>query len=366
MIAEEPATVAIKLVGVTKRFGRVQAVREMSLDVNHGEMLTLLGPSGCGKSTTLNMVAGFLNPDEGDILINDVNVKGRPPFQRNMGMVFQNYSLFPHMTVFENIAFGLLVRKISRSKIRQHAEHALELVRMKGLEDRYPRQLSGGQQQRVALARALIYNPNVLLLDEPLSNLDAKLRLAMREEIVDIQKKTGITALFVTHDQEEAMQISDRVVVMNNGRVEQIGTPQEVYRFPLNFFVADFLGEANFQPVTVVSRMDDQFVVQTDSGQRWKARSSSYHSPGDRVKAMVRPENLRIVHRKDDIANDEENILRGDLKKHIFQGSIHTWELEAEGNPWRVKQIGQLRGSYDTENEILLAWPSSETVLIRE
>ncbi|MFN8590587.1 MAG: ATP-binding cassette domain-containing protein, partial [Thermomicrobiales bacterium] len=223
---------AVRARGITKRYEQAVAVDDLTLEVHRGEFLTFLGPSGCGKTTTLRMIAGFVEPDEGTITIMGEDMTDRPPHKRNLGMVFQSYALFPHMTVFDNVAFGLKMRKLPGSEVKQRVEQALGLVRLGEMQRRYPRQLSGGQQQRVALARAIVIEPYLLLLDEPLSNLDAKLRKAMQVELRELQQRLGITAIYVTHDQEEAMTVSDRIAVMDRGRIVQIGTPSEVYRRP--------------------------------------------------------------------------------------------------------------------------------------
>jgi spermidine/putrescine ABC transporter ATP-binding subunit len=234
--------VSVRLENVTKRFGKVIAVNNVTLEIKHGEFFTFLGPSGCGKTTTLRVIAGLETADEGRIFFDNVDVTDYPPYKRNTGMVFQNYALWPHMTVFDNIAYGLKLKKLPKEEIKRKVKEVIDFIKLSGMEDRYPTQLSGGQQQRVALARALVVEPKVLLLDEPLSNLDAKLRVEMREEIQRIQKRLGITAIYVTHDQEEAMVISDRIAILNQGKVMQVGTPQELYKRPRNLFVATFLG----------------------------------------------------------------------------------------------------------------------------
>jgi spermidine/putrescine transport system ATP-binding protein len=238
--------VDVELRGVTKRFDNVVAVDSVDLAVEHGEFLSLLGPSGCGKTTTLRLIAGFERPDEGEILTGGVDVRALPPYKRDVNTVFQSYALFPHMTVLENVAYGLKNRGVRRAERRRRAHAALELVRLAGLADRRPRQLSGGQQQRVALARALVMQPKVLLLDEPLGALDLKVRKALQIELKRIQQEVGITFVYVTHDQEEALAMSDRVAVMNLGRIEQLGPPRDVYDRPATHFVADFIGETNF------------------------------------------------------------------------------------------------------------------------
>jgi ABC-type Fe3+/spermidine/putrescine transport system ATPase subunit len=234
--------------GLRKRYDGREVVRGIDLAIARGEFLCLLGPSGCGKTTTLNLIAGFVSPDAGTIDVDGSPVQHLPPHRRNMGMVFQNYALFPHLSVFENVAFALRLRKLARTDIENKVRHALALTHLEGFESRFPRQLSGGQQQRVALARALVFEPTVLLLDEPFSNLDAKLRRQMRDEVREIQRRVGITTIFVTHDQEEALAISDRVAVLCEGRIEDVGTPLRVYRQPRSSFVAGFVGEVNVIP----------------------------------------------------------------------------------------------------------------------
>jgi len=236
----------LELRKLTKKFGDFTAVSEMDLQVADGEMIALLGGSGCGKTTTLRMIAGFTEPYSGSILVDGQDVSKIPPYRRNIGIFFQNYALFPHMTVFENVAFGLKMQKLSKAEIREKVEDILRLVKLPGMDNRYPHEISGGQQQRVALARALVTRPNILLLDEPLSNLDAKLRVEMQVEIKHIQKEVGITTIIVTHDHEEAVSLADRVIVMNEGKTLQMGTPREVFDHPNSAFVADFMGFSTF------------------------------------------------------------------------------------------------------------------------
>lgn len=232
----------LSLENVVKTFNKTEVVKKLSLDIQKGELVSFLGPSGFGKTTTLNMIAGFLEVDGGKIEVDGKPVHLLPPNKREMGMVFQNYALFPHMTVFDNVAYGLKLRKVPKTEISKRVLEALEMVRLDGYEKRYPKELSGGQQQRVSLARALVIKPKVLLLDEPLSNLDAKLRQEMREEIVEIQKQVGITTIFVTHVQEEALAISDRIAVMYEGRIEQVDDPASIYNHPKTDFVSQFIG----------------------------------------------------------------------------------------------------------------------------
>ena len=248
LAAARPPAATVRLTGVTKRFGPVVAVDDVSLDIPPGKLVTLLGPSGCGKTTTLRIIAGLEVPGRGRIFIADEDVTRLPAALRRVTMVFQSYALFPHLTVFENVAYGLRIAKVSAPEITRRVHQVLELVGLPGVDARYPAQLSGGQQQRVAVARALVMEPKVLLFDEPLSNLDAKLRKYVRAEIRELQQRLGITSIYVTHDQTEALALSDVIVVMNQGRVEQVGTPRDLYERPATRFVADFIGEANLLP----------------------------------------------------------------------------------------------------------------------
>ncbi len=284
----------MELTDVSKGYGDVPVVQGISLALKQGERIGLLGPSGCGKTTTLNMIAGFLHPDSGKIRIAGQDVVGIPPHRRNTGIVFQSYALFLHMTVFQNVAFGLRMRGVAADEIKRRVEEALDLVRLHGLGGRYPRQLSGGQQQRVALARALVIHPDILLLDEALSNLDAKLRQEMRVELVEILKRVGITTVFVTHDQEEALALSDRIAIMNHGRIEQIGTPNEVYEEPATAFVAKFLGEANVLPGTIVG-LDDGVTVCDIGGHLVRSSRSTALRSGERVEVIVRAERVDLT-----------------------------------------------------------------------
>jgi len=283
--------VEVKLQNIVKRFGDTVALKGISLDIKHGELFTLLGPSGCGKSTTLRIIAGLDYPDEGKLYFGDQDVTYLPSHQKGAVLVFQNYALWPHMTVFDNVAYGLKLRKVPKEEIKRKVEWALELIKLKGFEDRYPTQLSGGQQQRVAIARALVVEPKVLLLDEPLSNLDAKLRLEMRSEIRRIQRELGITVIYVTHDQEEAMAISDRIAVMNVGTVEQVGTPREIYESPRTEFVASFMGKTNVIPAKVVERNGDRVSVEFES---FRLDGLHYTGESDNVVVVIRPERVRL------------------------------------------------------------------------
>lgn len=288
---------SVKIENVSKRFGQVHGVKDLNLEIKAGEFFTFLGPSGCGKTTTLRMMAGFYYPTEGRIYFDDRDVTLLQPNRRNIGMVFQNYALFPHMTVNENIAFGLQVRKFSKSEIKQKVDRIRKLVHLKQYGERKINELSGGQQQRVALARALVIEPDILLLDEPLSNLDAKLREETRIEIKRIQSELGVTTIYVTHDQMEAMAMSDRIMVMENGYIKQIGTPQEIYNRPSNRFVANFIGETNLIEATIELIDGDVIKAKAKNGVLFTGHKSNSsptltHIIGDTVFISIRPESI--------------------------------------------------------------------------
>jgi spermidine/putrescine transport system ATP-binding protein len=295
--ADNQSRPSVQLEGVSKRFGDFPAVSDLSLDIAQGEFFTLLGPSGCGKTTTLRMVAGFEDPSAGRILIDGVDVAGLPPFKRPTNTVFQSYALFPHLNVEDNVAFGLRRKGVDKHETRNRVRAELERVGLAGEAKRKPRQLSGGQQQRVALARALINLPTVLLLDEPLGALDLKLRKGLQLELKRIQREVGITFVYVTHDQEEALTMSDRIAVMNRGVVEQVDTPEGVYERPRTEFVAGFIGVSNLMPATVDSVSGDQVRLRLAHGPQVTARSAGNHlQAGDSTQAVVRPEKLEVTH----------------------------------------------------------------------
>jgi spermidine/putrescine transport system ATP-binding protein len=284
---------SVQLEAITKRFGDLVAVRALTLGLERGEFFTLLGPSGCGKTTTLRMVAGFEDPSEGRILLDGVDVAGLPPFKRPTNTVFQSYALFPHLNVEENVAFGLRRKRVERGEVRRRVAEELELVGLTRESRRKPRQLSGGQQQRVALARALINRPAVLLLDEPLGALDQKLRKSLQLELKRIQREVGITFMYVTHDQEEALTMSDRIAVMNNGVVEQLGSPEDVYERPATEFVAGFIGVSNLLPATAQAVDDTGVLLRLDNGVTVRVPNNGLR-PGLRCYAVVRPEKLKV------------------------------------------------------------------------
>ena len=323
-----------------KSFGPHPVVNDLTLEVHDQEFVTLLGPSGCGKTTILRLLAGFLKPDRGEILV-DGRVLSTPqgvvaPERRRMGMVFQTYALWPHMTVFENVAFGLSVKRLSRSEVRDGVERVLTMVGLGGLEGRYPGLLSGGQQQRVALARSLVTEPSILLLDEPLSNLDAKLRERMRAELKDLQRRTGITFVYVTHDQAEAMALSDHVAVLHAGVLQQYGSPREVYERPANKFVADFMGAVNVMRGVIVSPagpLAGTGIVVLGSGTKLAAAVPPDVAMGERVTVTVRPEDIRLSQ---EAPVGQANVFRGEVIEQVFLGNLIDYHVDLAGMTLRA------------------------------
>ncbi len=293
------------------------AVQDTTLDIEAGTFVTLLGPSGCGKTTTLRMIAGFESPDEGEIYLGGEAINSLTPNKRDTAMVFQSYAMLPHYNVFDNVAYGLKIRKLPKEEIRERVMNILKLVEMDGMESRMTNQLSGGQQQRVALARALVLEPGVLLFDEPLSNLDAKLRVSMRTEIRKIQQKVGITAIYVTHDQSEAMSISDKIIIMSKGKVEQIGTPREIYYHPNSRFVADFIGEANFLEAKVVSVEGDKAKIHV-AGENLQVNNYAKAKAGDISALVIRPEAASLA---------EKGYLEAKVMLSTFMGSYQYYQV---------------------------------------
>ena len=301
--------------------GLVHAVDKVSLEIPQGEFLTLLGPSGCGKTTTLRLIAGFEVATSGKIFLAGKDITNNAPNKRNMAMVFQSYALFPHMTVFDNIAYGLQIRGLPRKVIEQNVNHTLELIGLTDLGKRRPNELSGGQQQRVALARSLVMEPEVLLFDEPLSNLDAKLRVQMRSEIHSLQRRLNVTSVYVTHDQVEAMALSDRIVVMNQGQIEQIGSPKEIYRRPISRFVADFIGRANFLPVQVTSASNGQVTVNL-LNQNVDVPLDNLPAVDTSMTALLRPEGLTL--------RDDASLKQGLVLQAMYLGAEVEYIVEVD------------------------------------
>lgn len=322
----------ISLKNVTKEFvidkdTRVVAVKDVNLEIEPGDFVTLLGPSGCGKTTLLRMVAGFETLTKGEIYIGKENVAHLTPDKRDTALVFQNYALFPHMNVYDNIAYGLKIKKIPKEEIDQRVQKILNLMKMNDFAHRVPSQMSGGQQQRVSLARALVMEPGVLLFDEPLSNLDAKLRVHMRDEIRRIQQEVGITSLYVTHDQSEAMGLSDKIVIMRDGKIEQVGSPIEIYQKPENAFVANFIGVANIVKGVIKEPDDKGYDVQIGD-QVFDVTSSSKHKKGDEVEVVIRPESVIIGEKQ----------FKTVVTKSIFMGENHEYEVDFSGTILKIVQ----------------------------
>jgi spermidine/putrescine transport system ATP-binding protein len=323
-VTSEPIVVLEQL---SKSYGDVPAVRAIDLEIGNGELFALLGPSGCGKTTTLKLIAGFEQPSSGRVLVHGQPMQGVPAFRRDVNTVFQNYALFPHLDLRDNVAFGLRMRKVPKRERRARAEAALERVQLPGVSRRRPDELSGGQQQRVALARALVNEPSVLLLDEPLGALDLKLRRAMQVELKEIQRSVGISFVFVTHDQHEALAMADRIAVMHDGRVQQVGTPQEIYEQPRSRFVAEFIGESGFLHGTVEGVTGDTAAVRLASGERVAARTSSPAAAGDEVSLAIRPEHVTL-----DVPASPTpgtNVVRGRLVSAEYVGSDSYYKLDA-------------------------------------
>lgn len=324
--------VSVSCKNVIKHFGTVRAIDDITITVNPGEIFFLLGPSGCGKTTLLRSIAGFNKIDSGAIFIGDTDVTGVSPYKRDTGMVFQSYALWPHMTVEENVAFGLEIRHLPKEDSKKKVMRALSIVHMEDRAKYKPNQLSGGQQQRVALARALVIEPKCLLLDEPLSNLDAKLRLEMRTEIRRICKEIGLTAIYVTHDQKEALSIADRLAILEGGKVRQIGTPMEVYLRPQNKFVAGFIGEANFIDGTITEIGASKITVSTPIGLitalRENLTDETKAAVGSNVTLSIRPESVKIAQYK----NNTENSVSAILKDFSYQGDVAQYAMELSGN----------------------------------
>jgi spermidine/putrescine transport system ATP-binding protein len=360
---------SVELQGVTKRFGDFTAVDDLDLAFGRGEFFTLLGPSGCGKTTTLRMVAGFERPTEGRILINGVDVADLPPFKRPTNTVFQSYALFPHLSVEDNVAFGLRRKGVARDEVRRRVAAELERVGLAREAKRKPRQLSGGQQQRVALARALINLPTVLLLDEPLGALDLKLRKGLQIELKTIQREVGITFIYVTHDQEEALTMSDRIAVMNRGLIEQLDTPEAVYERPRTTFVAGFIGVSNLMPARVASANGTVGEIQLDSGTQVRAEVRGL-SVGERCYAVVRPEKLRLEREEDPPAGDRAQV-GGVIESSLYLGTSTQFVVRL---PDGVAMTVLVPNSDEAERQRLpaagvnvrLTWQSEHTHVVRE
>jgi spermidine/putrescine ABC transporter ATP-binding subunit len=357
-----PGRASVALVDLRKAYGEFHAVDGVNLDVRPGEFLTLLGPSGSGKTTTLRMIAGFAVPDGGDVLIGETSVVRQPPHRRNVGMVFQNYALFPHMTVAGNIAYPLSVRGWDRSRIAERVAWALELVRLEGAGPKYPRQLSGGQQQRVALVRALVFEPAVLLMDEPLGALDRKLRLQMQIEIKRLQTRLGLTVVYVTHDQEEALIMSDRIAVMNHGRLVQVGTPPELYNAPASHFVADFVGDSNFLAGTVAEAGADEATVETAGKLRLLVRALAPLAPGARVRLSLRPEKIALE------PGAHPGGVPGTIDEAVYMGEVIRYAVRVSDQETLLVKVQTKHGApaYGPGTAVKVEWRPEDALVFSE
>ncbi len=347
----------LKIKNIYKKYGKTQILNGLSLDVKDGELVTLLGPSGCGKTTTLRCITGFLMPDKGNIMIGEKDITDIPPEKRGIGLVFQNYALWPHMTISENLAFGLKLRKMETSRIAEKVKEGLSIVKLEEYGDRYPRQLSGGQQQRVALARAIVLEPDILLLDEPLSNLDALLREQMRFEIGQIHKKYGITTVYVTHDQTEAMVISDKIVILSKGEIMQQGTPGEIYSRPENRFVAGFMGTTNFIPAAAVEKRGNHLLMKTEKGKDFVCTERDFKT-GEKGDIAVRPENISFCG--DSEAG--ENVFRAKVTRASYTGDMIDYELDFDGILLRARGSVKIKSAAG-DNVVIKIDPDQTPVL---
>jgi putative spermidine/putrescine transport system ATP-binding protein len=354
------AKTKLSIRGASKTYGAVTALAEATLDLAEGEFLTLLGPSGSGKTTLLMMVAGLVPPTGGEIWIDGKLATYAPPNKRDIGIVFQNYALFPHLTVYENIAFPLRMRRQNEATIAAEVRRVLDIVQLPHVADRLPRALSGGQQQRIALARCMVYRPSIILMDEPLGALDRQLRDHMQLEIKELHGRLGITVLYVTHDQEEAMAMSDRICLMNNGRIEQIGTPRELYFRPRTMFVAQFLGESNILEGTVAERGETTLLA-AGEGLRVRAASADGAQPGDKVKFVVRPESLRLLAP----GEPAENVAEGTLKETVFVGGVSRYFVTLPGGILlSAKQLTGGTASPRPGDAVRVGWSAAQTLVL--
>lgn len=361
----------VSVTGLTKRYGDVTAVDDLTLDFPSGTLTTLLGPSGCGKTTTLRCIAGLERPDMGTVALGKEVVFSRernvPPERRNVGIVFQSYAIWPHMTVFENVAFPLRIRHLSGHEVDQKVKRAIDLVRLSGLENRPATEVSGGQQQRVALARALVFDPEVLLLDEPLSNLDASLRDEVRVEVREIQRSLGITTVYVTHDQAEALSISDTIAVMNRGRIVAKGTPREIYNRPANDFVASFVGKSNLLVGKAILRQDEQqiVVVQTEIGRVNCSAEGIGPAPGEEVIVAIRPENVAIIPKASGPQGLDPNVFHGRVQFMSYLGAYTEVLVQVADKAIKVLGISEALSETEEGLEVLVALPEGYCSLVR-
>lgn len=356
----------VRLEKVSKNYGELCVVRGVSLTVRAGEFFTFLGPSGCGKTTLLRIIAGFVEPDEGFVYIDDKAVNDVPPWKRDVGMVFQNYALWPHMSVFENVAFGLRERKVPRADVKSRVVNALAQVDLKGVEGRRPSQLSGGQQQRVALARTLVIQPRVLLLDEPLSNLDAKLRIEMRLELLKLQRDLGLTTIYVTHDQEEALAMSNRIAVIHHGQVVQEGAPRDIYEHPADDFIAGFVGQTNLIPAKVLTAAGDRIAIELVNGPTLNlsnCASISRARAGDSVFLSLRPEAIELSEKK--FLPGGSTRIEGKILASAYQGAFIEYEIAALGKALKAR-VTNPKGKHQFQagDEVALIFAPEDILMV--
>ena len=355
----------LKVNNLSKSFGKVKAVREVTFEATEGKVLSLLGPSGCGKTTTLRCIAGFENPDRGEIYLDNREITSIPPEKRGIGMVFQNYALWPHMTVYGNLAFGLQIRKVPKPEIDKRIKKVLSMMQLEDYENRYPRQMSGGQQQRIAMARALVFEPEIMLLDEPLSNLDAQLREKMRFEFTELQRKLGITAVYVTHDQAEALVISDKIVILNQGHIVQSGSPKEIYSNPKNKFVAGFIAVTSFIDGRIDSFTEEKkkVIVKTDDGLAIHGFNNSFDI-GQKVSVAIRMNVIKFI--QDENKNDKNtvNMFRGKIIQSSYLGNIIDYKIKV-GN-WEVRTNSDAKYNFKIGEEVTFYLPPEDIIVTRE
>ncbi|MCP1224751.1 ABC transporter ATP-binding protein [Sebaldella sp. S0638] len=360
----------LEIKGVRKTFGKDEILKGVDLNIKKGEFFSILGPSGCGKTTILRMIAGFIKPDEGEILLNNERIDKIDPNKRNVNTVFQNYALFPHMTVFDNVAFPLKIKKTPKDEIEKEVLKYLKLVHLEEYKDKFPKSLSGGQKQRVAIARALIGKPDILLLDEPLSALDAKLRQKLLIELDTIHDEVGITFIFVTHDQTEALSVSDRIAIMNKGEILQIGTPNEIYESPENAFVADFIGETNFLEGKVTEVHEKHGYIETPVLGRMKIELDKPVKVGDTVVLTLRPEKIKISNNRPNFLHDNYNILHGMIEEVIYTGFQSKLFVKVENSEKLIKVFNPHveylveEEIYEWKEEVYIFWNYEDAYLV--
>ena len=355
----------LKVKNLSKNFGKVKAVQDVTFEATEGKVLSLLGPSGCGKTTTLRCIAGFENPDQGEIYLDNRNITPFPPEKRGIGMVFQNYALWPHMTVYGNLAFGLQIRKVPKPEIDKRTRKVLSMVQLEGYENRYPRQMSGGQQQRIAMARALVFEPEIMLLDEPLSNLDAQLREEMRFEFTELQRKLGITAIYVTHDQAEALVISDKILILDQGKMVQFGTPREIYSNPKNKFVAGFIAVTSFIDGRIDSFTEEKkkVIVKTDDGLVIHGFNNSFDI-GKKVSVAMRMNVIKFIQDENKSDKNTVNIFKGKIIQSSYLGNIIDYKIKV-GN-WEVRTKSDAKYNFKVGEEVTFYLSPEDIIVTRE